>query len=227
MESGVLKCPEVDGLPVIPGIITLWDSAYKVGKVFSRCGPNWIKVKAPRVSMTHPRLAWIWRMRPGLYLVYCEPVNWAIFDPTNKRIALSKYVEVANDWTLVRVDGDVPAIPETKEQYIAERIDLSDKDLRDEALANLSIVISASVKGLDIIDIMWETEVVLDRRIPIENAVVSLTEYPSVSIDVDNPLLIGRIKATKIWPSVGSHIGSGGNRIDEASTKPLDTIEVR
>jgi hypothetical protein len=239
MEFGVLKYPEVGGLPVIDEIVKLWGTEYRPGKVFSCCGSNWIKVKGPRVGKTHPRLAWLWRELVGLYGVYCEPKNWGVFDPINKRIALADYVTTAFDWTTVRIDGDAPVIPETKQQYIDEKVgldigSLTPEDillvcarLRTEALDDLGLIIPSKATLEETLDAMWAKELELDRRKPFENKAVKVVTYPAATVDPNHPLIIGRIKATKIWPSVGSNIGSGGNRIDEASTKPVDVIRVR
>ena len=123
MESGVLKYTEVDELPFIPNLIRHWTGLssgatdkelrdawgrrlpFPPAYVFNSNGPFWRKIKGPAVNRRHPLLAHVWRDSPGLYLVYCEPENWSLFDPLNVRIPLFDYVGSNSDWRTYRGEG--------------------------------------------------------------------------------------------------------------------------
>lgn len=123
MESGVLKYTEVDNLPFIPNLIRHWTGLsseatnkelqeawgrrlpFPPAYVFNINGSFWRKIKGPAVGRRHPLLAHAWRDSPGLYLVYCEPEYWPMFDPLNVRVPLFDHVESNTDWRTYRGDG--------------------------------------------------------------------------------------------------------------------------
>lgn len=172
MESGVLKYSESNEFPIIDGLEKIWGAEFRQNKAFTRNHLGWIKVKGPKVGKTHPKLGYMLRGNVGLYCVFCEEPDWAIFDPATERVTLEEYGNSASApvWLFYRFDGTVP-------------------DPKPGAGKN--------------------------DRIAVSNAVIKLSEKPSSNPNAQNPLIIGNVRATKIWPSIPSTIGTG-NRIVEA-----------